>query len=137
MHKCMESSLKSDSKAVFFQQTNLADCHKVENLTTAMATMTLHIFPTFAYHDKKQYLKRSLRDPPDMKVRAFTTSLIQLNKYLLHFLPDHDGQLVTPLSVNKINEILYHTIPNLWEKQNDRTGLLLYRWIYPIYGRVL
>ena len=43
-----------------------------------------------------------------MKVQSFTTRLIQLNTYLLYFLPDRPGQLVTSLPDDDIEETLYH-----------------------------
>ena len=52
-----------------------------------------------------------------MKVRSFTTRLIQLNMYLLYFPPDLSGQLVTSLPDDDLKEILYHAMPNTWEKK--------------------
>ena len=52
-----------------------------------------------------------------MKVCIFTTRLIQLNNYLPYFPPDGEGQMVTALPDDKVKEILYHTMPNLWRKE--------------------
>ena len=91
MYKCMERVLKGDAKAEFTQQANLVGSCTVGNFTTVMATMTVHIFPVLAYQDQKRYMYRYLRKPKTMKVCTFTTRLIQLNNYLLHFPPDHVG----------------------------------------------
>ena len=79
-----------------------------------MAAMTLHILPTYAYHDQKWYQKRYLRKPRDMKVCAFTTRLSQ------YFLPDYPCQFVTPLPNDEIKKILYHTMPNFWKKMTEQ-----------------
>ena len=50
-----------------------------------------------------------------MKVQTFTTRL-QLNTYLLCFPTDGPDQLVTSLPNDDIKEILYHAMPNMWEK---------------------
>ena len=50
-----------------------------------------------------------------MKVRAFISRLIQLNTYSLCFLPDHPGQVVTPLPDDGIKELLYQAISNTWK----------------------
>ena len=52
-----------------------------------------------------------------MTVTTFPTRLIQLHTYLLHFWPDLPGQLVTFLLDDDIKEILYHAMPNTWEKK--------------------
>ena len=44
--KCMERVLIGDTKVEFLQQANLVGSCTVANLTTVMATMTAHIFPT-------------------------------------------------------------------------------------------
>ena len=59
-------------------------------------------------------MQRYLRKPPDIKVQSFTPRLIQLNTYLLYFLPDRP---VTSLPNDDIKDILYHTMPNTWEKK--------------------
>ena len=84
--------------------------------------MTVHIFPTYAYCDQRQYMQTYLRKPPDMKIWTFTTRLIQLNMCLPHFLPDCPGQLVASLIDVDIKEILYHTIPNIWKKKMIEQG---------------
>ena len=51
MYKCMERVLKGDAKAEFLQQANLVGSRTVANFTTVMVTMTVHVFPTYAYCD--------------------------------------------------------------------------------------
>ena len=57
-----------------------------------------------------------------MKVRSFTTRLIQLNTYLPYFPPDRPGQQVTSLPDDDIKEILYHAMPNTWKKKMIEQG---------------
>ena len=117
MYTCMERVLKDDAKAEFLQQANLVGSCTVANFTMVMAAIIAHIFLTFAYCDKRRYLQRYLRKPPEMKVQSFTTRLIQLNIYLLYFLPDCPGQLVTSLPDDDIKEILYQAMPNMWKRK--------------------
>ena len=49
MYKCVERVLKCDTKAEFLQQAYLAGTHIVANFTTVMTTMTVHVFPTYAW----------------------------------------------------------------------------------------
>ena len=46
-----------------------------------------------------------------MKVRSFTTRLIQSNIYLPYVLPGRPGQLLKSLPVDDIKEILYNAMP--------------------------
>ena len=57
-----------------------------------------------------------------MKLRSFTTRLIQLNTYLPYYPPDCPGQLVTSLADDDIKEILYHVMPNTWKKKMEEQG---------------
>ena len=72
-----------------------------------------------------------------MKVWSFPTRPIQLNMYLLYFLPDRRGQLVTPFPDDDINDIFYDAMPNTWG-ENGRTEMQqLLTWYYPLFGRIL
>ena len=58
MYDCMERVLKGDAKAEFLQQASLVGTRTVANFTTVMATMTVHVFPTYAYRDQRRYMQR-------------------------------------------------------------------------------
>ena len=122
LYKCMERVLKGDAKAEFLQKANLVGSRTVANFTTVMATMTVHVFPTYTYCDQRRYMQRYLRKPPDMKVESYTTRLIQLNMVLPKFPTGCPGQLVTSLPGDDIKEILYHTMPNMWKKKMVERG---------------
>ena len=49
----MDWLLKDDVKADFRQQAKLVGSCTVANFTTVMATMTVYIFPTYAYCDQR------------------------------------------------------------------------------------
>ena len=117
MYKCMERELKGDAKAEFLQKAILIISCTVDNFAMVMATMTVHIFPTYAYHDQRRYMLRYLKKTPDMKVRSFTTRLIQLNMHLPYFPPDRQGQLIESPPGDDMKEVLYHTMPNTWKKK--------------------
>ena len=59
-----------------------------------------------------------------MKIRIFTTRLIQLNNYLSCFPPDCVGQMVTALPDDEVKEILYHAIPNSWRTKMTEQGYI-------------
>ena len=75
MYKCMEWVLKGEAKAKFLQQANSVGTCTVANFSTVMATMTVHVFSTYAYCYQRRYMQRYLRKPSDMKLRSFTTRL--------------------------------------------------------------
>ena len=76
MYECMEKVLKDDAKAEFLQKSNLVGSHIIANITMIMATLTVHVFPIYAYCDQRRYMQRYLKKPPDMNVWSFTTRLI-------------------------------------------------------------
>ena len=121
MYECIERMIKGDAKDEFLQQANLVRSCTVANRTMVMGTMTIQVFPIYAYCDQKSCMQRYLRKPPDMKMRSFTTRLIQLNTYLPST-PDRPGQLVISLSDDDIKKILYYAIPNMWKKKKVKEG---------------
>ena len=66
--QCIERVLKGDSKAEFVQYAYLVGSSTVTNFTTVMATITVHVFPTYAYYDQRQNMQRYSRKPPAMRV---------------------------------------------------------------------
>ena len=56
-YKYMQLLLKGDAKAEFIDKANFVGNLTVGNFSIVMATMTVHIFPTFVYCDLKQYLR--------------------------------------------------------------------------------
>ena len=56
MYKCMERVLKGDTIAEFLWKANLVGSHIVPNFTMVMVTMTVQVFPTYAYHEQIQYM---------------------------------------------------------------------------------
>ena len=58
IYECMERVPKGDAKAEFLQQANLVGSCSVGNFTSVMATMTVHIYPTYAYCDQRLCMQR-------------------------------------------------------------------------------
>ena len=52
IYKCMDRVLKDDAKVEFLQQADLVGSRTVANFTAVMATMTVHVFPTYTYRDQ-------------------------------------------------------------------------------------
>ena len=81
MYNCMERVLKGDAKAEFISRAAAEGNRSTEHYKAVMKKMTKHVFPAFAYRDQKRYLSWYLRKPVGMKVKAFSTRLVQLNEY--------------------------------------------------------
>ena len=58
----MKRVLQGDAKAEFLQMS-LVGSYTVANFTTLMATMTVHIFPTYAYCNQRRQMQGYLRKP--------------------------------------------------------------------------
>ena len=122
MYAFMDRVLKGDAKAEFEVKAEAEGNKSVANFEIVMNKMTAHVFPTYAYRDQKRYQGRYLRKPPGMKVKAFTTRLVQLNEYLTYFPPDTPTQEVGKMSIDELKEILYHAMPNSWQKKMTEQG---------------
>ena len=111
MYVCLDRVLTGDAKVQFDQKTIPVGNHIVAN-----------IFPTFPHRDQKRYLRRHLKKHPNMKVRVFTTGLMELNTYLPYFPPDMSEQTMESLPDDEIKETLHHAMPSLWKKQMTLQG---------------
>ena len=58
MYKYIKWVVKGGAKAEFTQQANLVGSCSLANFTTVMATMTLYVFPTYAYCDQRRYMQK-------------------------------------------------------------------------------
>ena len=65
----------------YCQKANFVGSCAVANFTMVIATMTVHILPTYTYCNQRQYMQRYLRKNPDIKVQL-TIRLIYLNTNL-------------------------------------------------------
>ena len=65
-----------------------------------------------------------VKKPPDVKVQTIMSRIIQLDTNLPYFPPDCQSQLVTSLPDDDIKEILYHAMPNMWEKKMVEQGYI-------------
>ena len=131
---CTERVLKGNVKAEFLQWINFI----VANFTKVMATMTVHIFSTYANHNKRQFKQRYLRKPHKTKAWLYTTTLFQLNIYLLLLLycrQTSQASLLYPYLIMTSRKFL--TTQCQTHGKNVRTGIQLLRWFYPIYSRIL
>ena len=113
----MERVLKGDAKAEFISRATAEGNRSAEHYKAVMKKMTKHVIPAFAYRDQKRYLSWYLRKPVGMKVKAFSTRLVQLNEYLPFFPPETEGQEPSKLSDDDMKDILYHAMPNSWKQK--------------------
>ena len=122
MYNCMERVLKGDAKAEFISRAIAEGNSSTEHYKAVMKKMTKHVFPAFAYRDQKRYLSWYLRKPVGMKVKAFSTRLVQLNEYLPFSPPETEGQEPSKLSDDDMKDILYHAMPNSWKQKMTEQG---------------
>ena len=84
--------------------------------------MTKHAFPAYALREQKWYLCRHLVKPRSMKLRSFISRLQELNTYLEEFPPSIEGQEAKPLPADEIMNIIYHSMPTIWENMMIEPG---------------
>ena len=83
----------------------------VDNFNKALAEMTKHAFPAYAFRKQKRYLRRHLIESSSMNLHSFISMLQELNAYLEEFPPDTKGQEPEPLPADEIMDIIYHSMP--------------------------
>ena len=87
----------------------------VEHLKLVMADLTAHVFPSKSYVIQKRYMKKFIKKPRNMKIRALVSRIQELNNYLPSFPPAVAGTNPTKLPDDEIKEIIYNALPSSWQ----------------------
>ena len=132
---CYVTNLLNDH--TYLSRLHWLSWHAVSNFTMVMATMTVHIFPTYTYWDQRQYMQRYLRMLPDIKVRTLQVGLFSWTCTCHIFCQTVQVRVSNIPSWwwHQGNSIPYNT--KYVEKEDDRIDIQLLRWSYPFYGRSL
>ena len=91
----------------------------VPNFKLVMRAVTESVMPLRAVQTQKRYMRRLLRKPKKMKIRAYYARYLELNKYLPQFPPFSDTQKI---SDDEIKEHAEFAIPNAWQRQMTLHG---------------
>ena len=123
--------MHGDAKAEFDSQANLAGNQTVGIFAMVMTMVTVHVFQSHGYCDKRKCLQRNLVKSADMEIFVFTTFLSQLNNNLPSFpLGSVVGQDVEALNTEKFKDVLYIAMPDSWKRKMMVQG---YNYLDPLY----
>ena len=119
-----EYLLTGDAKATFNQAALDFGIPTVDNFNKALAEMTKHAYPEYAFGKQKRYLWGQLVKPRSMKLRSFINRLQDLSAYLGQFLPDTEAQQTSPLPADEIMDIIYHSMTTTWKNKMIEQGFI-------------
>ena len=87
----------------------------LEHFNLVAADLTAHVFPSKAYVIQKRYMKKFIKKPRDMKIRALVSRIQELNNYLPSFPPSVSETAPTKLPDDELKEIVYNALPSSWQ----------------------
>jgi hypothetical protein len=105
--------LSGEALAVFDTSATEHGNENNANFILTLQSLTTHIFPQRALAFQKRYMRRYMRKPREMTIRAFAARVAELNAYLLEFPPFDVNQ---DLDDTEIMDILENGVPNTWSK---------------------
>ena len=73
-----------------------------------------YFFPVNSLSKKKLEMRCCMKNPRSLKVRRYTTQLIDLNEYSAYFTVLY---IYDKMGDTELNEILLNSMPNIWSKQ--------------------
>ena len=102
-------------------RTNGVDHYRANgHLDLALQVTLLNLMPSKVLPKVKRQMRREMRKPVDMKVRAFCQHLVRLNQNDLPNLPPfHPNQALTD---DELLDILLYGTPRSWQNEMDRQG---------------
>ena len=115
MYNVLSRHLKG---SILSKYNTVAQAHgnqTVEHLKLVMADLTAHVFPSKSYVIQKRYMKKFIKKPRNMKIRALVSRIQELNNYLPSFPPAVAGTNPTKLPDDEIKEIIYNALPSSWQ----------------------
>ena len=74
----------------------------VDHFELVAADLTAHVFPSKAYVIQKRYMKKFIKKPRNMKIRALVSRIQELNDYLPSLPPSVTGTDPTELPDDEI-----------------------------------
>ena len=79
--------LTGDALSAFNLAATMAGNKTLLYFKTAVRGLISHIFPARALVLQKQYMRKNLRKPSDVKTQVFISRLVEINTYLNEVLP--------------------------------------------------
>ena len=125
----MRSVLKGDASSTWFAaanvQENIAKTAGLEieseaDLEKCFQALLTHVFPRNALTTQTRYMRRFIRKPRDMTVRAYKTRLLEMNSQLAHFPPQFSA--TQKLGAEELYDILQTGIPKSWQREMINQG---------------
>ena len=111
--------LEGDALAAFETAATQHGNETVANFNLCLKDLTSHIFPRRALQMQKRYMRRFMRKPKSMTIRAYVSRVNELNLYLPLFPPFANGQ---GMANDELLELLEFAVPNKWQKQFTLQG---------------
>jgi hypothetical protein len=111
--------LIGDALTAFNSAAGAAGTETLDHFKTSVQGLVSHVFPNRALVLQKQYMRRYLRKPMEVKFRNFMSRLVEINEYLKLFPPFGDNQ---NLPMDEILEIAEFASPMKWRKAMNMHG---------------
>ena len=105
---------KGDALAAFEGAAAETGTETQDHYETVIAAVIKHVFPQKALPTQKRHMRRFLRKPREMSIRAFCARLTEINKYLESFPPAGDG--AKQLEQDELLDIAEFAVPATWQK---------------------
>ena len=115
MYNVLSRHLKGAILSKFNTVAEARRTQTVEHLKLIMADLTAHVFPSKSYVIQKRYMKKFIKKPRNMKIRALVSRIQELNNYLPSFPQAVAGTNPTKLPEDEIKEIVYNALPSSWQ----------------------
>ena len=122
----LKAALETDTTAGNTTASDAIRAHGVDHyranghLDIALGVVLVNLMPVRVLPKVKRQMRREMRKPPDMKVRAYCQHLVQLNQNDLPNLPPFcTGQALT---MDELLDILLCGTPRSWQNEMDRQG---------------
>ena len=92
-----------------------------DNVTTALAAVTMAVFPHRALETQKSWMMRGMKKPTEMTTRKLTAAVVRLNSLLPRF---PGGSQESKFSDTELVGLLEQAVPARWRAKFDLDGYI-------------
>ena len=110
--------LDGDALAAFNQSANSFTSENLASFDHVIAELTAHVFPARAGQTQKRYMRRFMKKPIGMSIKAFFARFVEINELFVYFPPHPKTQAdVEKFDSDELLDILEYAIPFAWKRE--------------------
>ena len=114
-YACLRRLLEGNALTVFDLKVAELGTQTTAHLQDILRALRREVFPQYALQQQKRFMRRSLRKPRNMSIRAYVNRVLELNDQLESFPGVNENDNGTKLPEDEVLDLLEFGLPETWQ----------------------